>query len=171
MSTPAPFTSSIGPVIARYVAFKQALGRRYDTQRYLLARFDHFLTEFHVRDLTEESFSAWCLSLKHLTPSGRRMRMQIVRQFCLYRRRSEPTCFVPDPSQFPPLQPKRLPYVFSESEIARLLHATSKLRPWGASPLYPQVARLALVMLYTSGLRRGEVVRLTLERSPFRLIR
>ena len=29
MSPPVLFTSSIGPVIARYVAFKQALGRRY----------------------------------------------------------------------------------------------------------------------------------------------
>jgi integrase len=36
------------------------------------------------------------------------------------------------------------------------------LRRWGASPLYRQVARLALVLLYTSGLRRGETVRLTL---------
>lgn len=88
--------------------------------------------------------------------------MQMVRQFCLYRRRSEPVCFVPDSSQFPPPQPRRRPHVFSEDEIARLLRAAGALRRWGASPLYGQVARLALVLLYTSGLRRGEIVRLTL---------
>ena len=162
MSPSTPFTSAIGPVIARYVALKQALGRRFDTQRYLLARFDGFLAKRHATDLTAETFSAWCLSIKHLMPSGRRMRMQIVRQFCLYRRRSEPVCFVPDPSQFPPPQPRRRPHVFSEDEIARLLRAAGALRRWGASPLYRQVARLALVLLYTSGLRRGEIVRLTL---------
>ena len=109
MSRPAPFTSVIGPVIARYVALKQALGRRFDTQRYLLTRFDGFLADRHATDLTAEIFSAWCVSIMHLMPSGRRMRMQMVRQFCLYRRRSDPVCFVPDPSQFPPPQPRRRP--------------------------------------------------------------
>ncbi len=162
MSPPAPFTSAIGPAIARYVALKQAMGRRFDTERYLLARFDGFLAARHATDLTAETFSAWGSSITHLMPSGRRMRMQIVRQFCLYRRRSEPVCFVPDPSQFPPPQPRRRPHVFSEDEIARLLCTAGALRRWGASPLYRQVARLALVLLYTSGLRRGEIVRLTL---------
>jgi integrase len=162
MSHPAEFASVIGPVIARFVALKQALGRRYDRQRQLLAQFDRFLATRPVSDLTAESFSAWCSSTEHLTPTGRRMQMQLVRQFCLYRRRTEPACFVPDPSQFPPPQPRPRPYVFSEDEIIRLLRAADALRPWGRSPLYPQVARLALVLFYTSGLRRGEVVRLTL---------
>src|SRR5207247_9048137 len=89
VSPPTPFTSTIGSVIARYVALKRALGRRFDTQRYLLARFDGFLAARHATDLTAETFSAWCVSSTHLMPSGRRMRMQMVRQFCLYRRRSD----------------------------------------------------------------------------------
>lgn len=162
MSASVQFTSAIGPVIARFVALKQALGRRYDTQRDLLAQLDRFLAARPVSDLTAESFSAWCSSMEHLTPSGGRMRMLLVRQFCLYRRRSESACFVPDPSQFPLRQPRPQPHVFSEGEIIRLLHAADALRPWGRSPLYRQVARLALVLLYTTGLRRGEIVRLTL---------
>jgi integrase len=162
MSPATEFTSAIGTSIARYVALKQALGHRYDIQRYLLTRFDRFLALRGYLDLTAESFSAWCSSIKHLTPSGRRMRMQIVRQFCLYRRRSEPNCFTPDSSQFPPPQPKPQPYIFSEGEIIRLLLAADTLRTYEFSPLHPQVARLALVLLYTSGLRRGEVTRLTL---------
>ena len=162
MSPPVKFTSAIGPVIARFVARKQALGHCYDTQRQCLVPLDRFLAHAPISDLTAESFSAWCSAIGHLVPSGRRMRMQLVRQLCLYRRRSEPACFVPDPSQFPPPRPRPLPHVFSENEIVRLLRAADALRPWGASPLYRQVARLALVLLYTSGLRRGEVVRLTL---------
>lgn len=162
MSPPVEFISTIGPVIARYVALKQALGRRYQTQSYILTLFDRFLASRGELDLTAESFSAWCSSIDHLMPSGRRMRMQIVCQFCRHRRRSEPTCFVPDPSQFPPPQPKPQPHVFSEGEITRLFLAADALNTYEFSPLYPQVARLALVLLYTSGLRRGEVVRLTL---------
>lgn len=162
MSVVAEFTSAVGPVIARFVALKQALGHRYDAQHGVLARLDRFLAAGPVSDLTAESFSAWCSSIEHLTPGGRRMQMQLVHQFCRYRRRSEPACFVPDPSQFPLRQPTPQPHVFSEGEIVRLLHVADALRPWGRSPLYRQVARLALVLLYTSGLRRGELVRLTL---------
>lgn len=162
MSPPVEFISAIGTAIARYVALKQALGRRYHTQCYLLTLFDRFLASRGYLDLTAESFSAWCSSINHLMPSGRRMRMHIVRQFCLYRRRSEPNCFVPDSTQFPPPQPRPQPHVFSEGEITRLLLAADALHTYEFSPLYPQVARLALVLLYTSGLRRGEVARLTL---------
>ena len=146
MSPPVPFTSAIGPVIARYVALKQALGRRFDTQRYLLARFDGFLAEHHATDLTAETFSAWCVSITHLLPSGRRMRMQMVRQFCLYRRRSDPVCFVPDPSQFPLPQPRRAPPPRTRlpGSCARPARCAA-----GASPLYRRSrARLALVLLH-----------------------
>jgi integrase/recombinase XerD len=162
MSPPAEFTSAIGPVIARYVALKQALGRRYEPQRRVLAQFDRFLAALPAPDLTTATFGAWCSSIAHLKASGRRLRLRIVFHLCLYRRRSEPSCFVPDPSQFPPPQPRPRPHVFSEDEIARLLCAADALRPFGFSPLHRQVARLALVLLYTSGLRRGEIVRLTL---------
>lgn len=162
MSPPVEFTCAIGPVIARYVALKQALGRRYATQRHVLAQFDRFLAALPAPDLTAATFSAWCSSMEHLKASTCRMRLLIVFRLCLYRRRSEPSCFVPDPSQFPRPQPRPRPHIFSEDEIARLLCATDALRPYGFSPLLRQVARLALVLLYTSGFRRGEIVRLTL---------
>ena len=55
------------------------------------------------------------------------------------------------------------PYIFSEAEIARLLSKTSLLRPSANSPLRPRIFRLAIVLLYTTGLRRGELLRLTLD--------
>jgi len=162
VSSPAiECTSAIGAVISRFVALKQGLGFCYETQQYLLAQFDRFLATHAEKDLTQKSFSAWCSSIEHLTAGARRMRMQLVRQLCIYRRRRDPACFVPDPTQFPPLPPRRRPHIFSAVEILRLLDTASALRPWGASPLYGQVARLAVVLLYTAGLRRGEVVRLS----------
>ena len=98
----------------------------------------------------------------HLTPGVRRNRMCIVRNFCLYRRRTEPNCFVPDLGGFAP-PPAGPPYIFSETEIVHLLQATTHLRPVVRCPLRRQFFRVAIVLLYTAGLRRGELLRLTLQ--------
>jgi integrase/recombinase XerD len=112
--------------------------------------------------LTSKAFASWCLAFAHLSPTTRRYRMRIVRNLCLYRRRTEPTCFVPDLATFPVSQPPRPPHIFSEKEIVLLLNATAELRPRSTVPLHAETYRLAVVLLYTAGLRRGELVRLTL---------
>lgn len=164
MSTHQTFASPLGPVIARYLALKQALGRKYAIERAVFGHLDCFLAAQPPDRsyLTAESFSLWCTTLAHLTPTVRRNRMRIVRNLCLYRRRSESECFVPDPRAFPRPHPPGRPHLFTEQEIARLLHAAGDLRPSSTSPLHPEIYRLAIVLLYTAGLRRGELVRLTL---------
>lgn len=162
MTAPIEFASALGPLIRRYLELKRALGRRADDLRYVLGRFDRFLASCNADDLNQETFAAWCLSIAHLATNTRRQWMRIVYRLCLFRRRHAPSCFVPDPSQFPPRQPCPLPYIFSEGEITRLLLATDTLKPNAPSPLHRPVARLAITLLYTAGLRRGELARLTL---------
>lgn len=160
MKTTTSFSSSLALVITRYLELKQALGRRYTQERAVLHTLDSFLGDSGA-DLTADTFLRWCQTHAHLTPGVRRNRMRMARNLCLYRRRTEPTCFVPDPSLFPtPHQPVR-PYIFSESEIARLLNKCAALPRTSNSPLGPEVFRLAIVLLYTTGLRRGELLRLT----------
>ena len=162
MSSTRIFTSAIGPCLTRYIAHQRALGLSFEPQAWLLDQFDRFLAETRAPDLTPEAFAIWCSSIEHLSTSGRRMRLRLVYRFCLYRRRAEPTCFVPDPSRFPKPSPPPRPYIFSEDEISRLLVAADALPAYEFSPLYSQGARLAIVLLYTTGMRRGELVRLTL---------
>jgi len=163
MSQGSPPLSELGPIIARYVSLKQALGRDYTTERGVLFHLDHFLAaQGQETELSPETFARWCTATAHLSPGVRRHWMRIARNLCLYRQRSEPDCFVPDPSGFPrPHQPRRA-HLFTEEEIIRLLRATDELSPRPTSPLCREVFRLAVVLLYTAGLRRGELVRLTL---------
>jgi integrase len=63
---------------------------------------------------------------------------------------------------FPANHQKLSPYILSESEIARLLDATRYLRPYANSPLRSENLRLAILLLFTAGLRRGELLHLTL---------
>jgi len=161
MSAPYSFTSHLGPFIARQLALKQTLGRDYGVERNVLAHLDRFLGK-RGADLTAENFVLWCAAIAHLSPGVRRNWMRIVRNLCLYRQRNEPSCFVPDPSGFPRPHAPRRPHLFADHDIVRLLRATDDLQPRPTSPLHRAVFRLAVIMLYTAGLRRGELVRLTL---------
>jgi integrase len=67
---------------------------------------------------------------------------------------------VPDTSQFPPPHQPRQAYIYTERDVVRLLSAADNLASTPGSPLRSQTYRLAIVLLYTTGIRRGELVRL-----------
>ena len=160
MSQDRGFVSVMGPTITRYLALKRALGRRYDGEQRVLESLDPFLTR-QGADLTADTFARWCRSEEHLASGVRRNQMRIVRNLCLYRRRTEPTCFVPDPSLFPALHQPVQPYIFREGEIVRLLREAGRLERAPDSPLRSELFRLAITLLYTADLRRGELLRMT----------
>jgi integrase len=156
------FTSPVGPTITRYLAVKRALGRRAVAMAYMLRYLDRFLTATQATDLTREAFTAWSESMASLHANTRRGRLRAVYHFCLFRRRENPQSFVPDPTQFPTQYPRSLPYIFTEAELIGLLATAEALAPHKASPLHCEVARVGIVILYTTGLRRGELIRLAL---------
>ena len=95
----AMFSSRLGHVLKRYVDLKRALGRRFDDPVRTLQSLDRFLQDQAAKypGLNAAAFQAWCQTQEHLASGVRRGRMREVYNFCLYRRRTEPRCFVPDP--------------------------------------------------------------------------
>lgn len=162
MSSPI-FHSTLNATIEEYLAHQRALGRGYSREERVLDSLSEFLTRTHAFDLNQSSFEVWCKLQSHLTANVRRSRQSIVRNFCLYRRRSESECFVPDLNSFPRPQPCCTPVLVEPEQIGRMLGLSTLLTPTQGSPLRPAVLRLAIILFYTSGLRRGEVIRLTLQ--------
>ncbi len=158
------FSSRLSPVFARYVDLKRALGRRFDLPSRTLQSLDRFLHDQSTKypDLNAAAFQAWCHTHEHVASGVRRVRMLEVCSFCLYRRRTESQCFVPDASSFPAYHQRLKPYIFSEADVASLLGAASCLKRYPSSPLRPEVIRLAIALLFTTGMRRGELLGLTL---------
>jgi integrase len=125
---------------------------------------DRFLIDNSAQysDLTAAAFAAWRLRYEHISSGVRRVRMLEVRSFCLYRSRTDSRCYVPDLRSFPAYHQRVKPHIFFDAEIAKLLCAASGLKRNPASPLPPEVIRLAIVLLYTTGIRRGELLGLKL---------
>lgn len=163
MRTSDSFQSSVATAMVQYISLKQALGRCFETQSFILLKLDQFLCKLGTPspDLTKETFSLWCQTMESVCSNTRLDRMHVVRNFCLYRRRTAPACFVPDPTQFPQVHPTVQPYIFSDPEVASLLGHSTCIHGSARSPLRGAATRLAIVLFYTTGLRRGELLRLT----------
>ena len=156
----ATFTSVVAPTIQSYLTLKRALGRQYAMVERVLMHLDQFLLARHG-DVTAETFAEWCLTFQHLASGVRRHHMREVRNLCLYRRRHEPSCFVPDARLFPPVHQAIRPHIFTDSQVGQLLAAARTRVHTSNSPLCPETMRLAIVLLYTTGMRRRELIRLT----------
>src|ERR1035438_5814332 len=158
------FSSRLAPVFSRYIDLKRALGRRFDLPSRTLRSLDLFLHDQRAKypDLNAVAFQAWCHTHEHVSSGVRRVRMLEVRSFCLYRHRTEPQGVLPALSSSPAYHQRLKPYIFSEAEVAKLLRAASGLKRNPSSPMRPEVIRLAIALLFTTGIRRGELLALTL---------
>lgn len=155
--------ASLEATIAAYVAYRRSLGRGCEQEEWLLRRLCRFLAGRGATDLDQQLFDDWRGTFGHLHPNSRYTYESVVHIFCRYRRRSEPNCFLPDPASFARPIPHALPSLVEPHHIGRMLELASALPPAPGSPLRPAVMRVALVLLYTAGLRLGELLRLTLD--------
>lgn len=156
------FRSRLAASIRRYLKTRRALGRAYRGEEDILRSWDDFLFRHYrkARGVRPEMFQRWVQNMPALTPTVRRNRMRIVRNFLLFHARRYPGTHIPDPSTFPRPSPHQPPRVVTVKEMGRIL-ATADLLPTShQNPLRAETIRLALVLLFCCGLRRGELLRL-----------
>lgn len=149
--------------IESFVGLKHALGLRYRNGESTLRLLDGFIVENYPSssDLTAEIFSGWLSDMGDLSRATRNNRMHTVRDFCLWRRRFDENAFVPGKWVFLEDAHRFVPYLFSETEVARILSGTRFLKPHARSNvLRAQTVRLGLLLLYAGGMRSGELLNL-----------
>lgn len=155
---PTAFDRAIG----EFVRHKRVFGRKFEYAEYALKAILGFVARQHARDLNASLFERWSKAQRNLSPTTLYGRQLLVRQLCLFRKRSNPRCFVPDPSSFARPRPRDPPVLVTPAQVAAMLKAANELAPAQDSPLRRAMMRIAVVLLFTAGLRRGELVRLQL---------
>ncbi|MFA6714440.1 MAG: tyrosine-type recombinase/integrase [Victivallales bacterium] len=157
------YYSSFANYIASYIELHRSLGKKYQKEKNVLRHFDAFMFSYsNSTKINGLAFDAWCQTLAHALLPDRRNRMRIIRNFCIYRHRMQPDAFIPDINIFPRICQAKRAFILSQDNVANLLYATRKLTPSSNGPLRPEVMRIAILLLYTCGLRRGELLNLRL---------
>jgi integrase len=150
--------------IARFLAFKRALGYPYGRGAAMLKSFQRFAAA-QSGDAAKMELAAmiggWLARIAGRKPVTVALELGVIRQFCLHRRRSDPQGFVPGREWAPQSAASHfLPYIFSRAEVRALVDAAGE---HGHRNLTPATLRTLLLILYCTGLRLGEAVRLTLK--------
>lgn len=159
----ACFTSSLAPHLEAYLELMRAVGRRYERVERILRQLDRFVANEPQGGviLTRDLLGRWLASTPHLAPATLRAHASAARQFCRYMARNEPCTWIPDGSLYPARIPRFQPHIFSGSELRDLLAAAGR-SPSEHWSLRSRSFQTLLLLLYVTGLRVGEALRLRL---------
>jgi integrase/recombinase XerD len=150
----------LADVIDAYLTRQRSLGMRFESAGDLLHRFGRAMGERPIQQVTAEAIldflngngaltATWVL--KHRVLTG-------LYRFAASRGYVDSS---PLPTTLPKLPPQQTPYVYSTEELRRLLDATAILRT-GHGRHVAAMYRTLLLLLYGTGMRIGEALRLTL---------
>ena len=154
--------------VAEFLQFKRRLGHRYETAEYLLKSFQRFARARatkprrpgRVRCVSlEAAIKAWLSRPSVRKPVTSAIELGVLRHFCMYRRRRNGRGFIPERAWAPQTKSRFSPHIFTHEQIHQLLKAASHCQEPSISP---GTLHTLLLVLYCTGLRPGEAVRLHL---------
>ncbi|MGA2990904.1 MAG: tyrosine-type recombinase/integrase [Candidatus Korobacteraceae bacterium] len=159
----ARFHGPLALDLQEFLHFKRSLGYGYARAEFTLLEFDRFLQEYAIQHREwrlDQAILAWLSSKPPRKAISVNMDAAVLRQFCSYLRRlpHRPPIHEPLWPQLP-TESTFTPYVLSEKDVRRLLELSAGLdRPPFRAALY----RALLLLLYCTGIRFGEALRLRL---------
>ena len=151
--------ATLGRDATQFLAFKRAMGIGYTRGEFVLNSFVGFVrAHYGERPASlEQAVTRWASRIDGRKAVTLGNEFGVVRQLCLFRRRSDPRSFVPDHAIAPVKESVFMPYIFSQEEVITLLGAATRhegRNVWGA------MLRALTLVMYCTGMRLGEAVRL-----------
>jgi integrase/recombinase XerD len=156
------FRSPLAPRLQSFWEARYSRSRGGINNQKILLYLDRFLmSELKSgQTITREVVERWNESMAHLSPNTRINRLSVLRQFCRYLSYFEPrTCLIH--RSFSPRRTRPVPHVYSRQDVSRIMTAALQLGPPGS--LRPVVAASLIGLLYSTGIRIGEALNLTLK--------
>lgn len=152
-------TGSISALVGDYVELRRGLGYRSPSQERALRAFARYLDgRVHDGPIPLELSLAWATSTSSSDPCNPARRLTAVRGFLRHLAGLDGATEVPVPGLLGPTGHRRPPHVYSDQEIADLLHAAAGLAPAGG--LRPRCYVTLFGLMACTGLRISEALAL-----------
>ena len=165
MRVPTPsFSSPLASALLQFLELKRAAGYRYREEGRALYALDRFLAQtLDPGDpiITLVIVRAFVARRGEESETTRAHRLSLIRQVCLFLAMEEPRTAIPGRGWLRIQRRGFLPRILSLEEGRRFLDACGTLPRSHCSPLRGTVLGTGLVLLYLTGLRAGELLRLT----------
>ena len=142
--------------VENYLAVRRAAGFELKNADYLLRSFARFAAERGERHMRAATVIDW--AIQSVSMAQRDTRLKTVCCFARYIHAEDQRHEVPPANHFGYRKRRRLPFIYSRSEICRLIEATSQLGP--PATLQPRTYATLIGLLAATGMRISEALTL-----------
>ena len=148
--------SALSSALEDYLALRRSLGFKLERAGKLLAQFVTHCEVTGADVVTIELALSWATLPEGASLSWLGHRLSVVRGFARHLALLDDRTEVPPADMLPARSHRATPYLYTEGEVARLMGASGRLR----SPLRRATLQTVVGLLYVSGMRIGEAIRL-----------
>jgi len=118
---------SLSKDLEEYLSIRRGLGFKLKEDGRSLSKFVSFLDEQNASHITTELAVRWAVRPKNAQQAHWARRLRMVRLFAEYRKATDPRTEVPPQNLLPYLYHRKPPYIYTGSQIMRLMKAASQL--------------------------------------------
>jgi integrase len=146
--------------IDAFLGWRRSLGYKYVRAELWLRAFERFVRQHSKTVPLDQLIRSWLARNAARKPLTVTLELGVLRRFCAYLRRSDPKVIVPTRGWAPQSTGSDfLPYVLDVKDVKKLLRLAATLK---RPPFRGAMHRALLLVLYCTGIRFGEAVRLRL---------
>ncbi len=144
-------------LIQNFIALKQAIGYKYDTEAGHLKRFDQFTVKKYptATCLTKEIILDWGSKKSYEAQANQCSRASIMRQFAKYVDSMGINAYIL-PKGYYPTEKQYTPYIYTTDELSKFFSETDKCQYCCECPHRHFIMPIIFRMIYTCGLRASE---------------
>ena len=160
------FKSTWRDHLHRFLLLKRSIGYKYKSEEWHLTALDRFLQAMprkKVALFSRDMAKKFVARQGNESDSHRSHRLTILRQFCRFLALEEPLIFIP-PTRFLEINRRRFtPRILTRAEGRSFMESCLTFPPAHCSPTRGIVLGTAMLLLFLTGMRAGEAVRLKVQ--------
>lgn len=157
------FTGPMGKWMIQHLTLRRSLGYLYVSSEYTLDAFDQFLAKHfsNCKVITRQMVVGYLDTTRHKLPLTRADHVSAIRQFCRYMLQFDLATYIPEKGLVGPARVQVKPHIFTQEEVCKVMQQAMQLNVH--CEILPYTYSMIIGLLWVTGMRIGEVVRLKIE--------